>query len=123
MTSTEQNMEQKTPAKKAWETMRNTSPGKKAAYTKKRKEGARKAAAKVKNKQWEPKKVAYLKTLKEKANSNACVVCGDNRPFVLQKHHAHPEKKSVVTLCANCHDTVRRGTLEDLIKANKRNAK
>jgi cytochrome c553 len=85
--------------------------------------GARKAVAKVKNKQWEPKKVAYLKTLREKATSNACVVCGDNRPFVLQKHHADPEKKSVVTLCANCHDTVRRGTLEDLIKANKRNAK
>ena len=54
-------MEKKSPAQKAWETMRNKGPGKKAVYTKKRKEGARKAVAKVKNKQWELEKVEYLK--------------------------------------------------------------
>jgi len=112
-------MEEKSSAKKAWETMRGKGPGTKAAYTKKRKAGARKAAAKVKNKQWEPEKVKYLKALKEKANPDRCIVCGDSRPFVLQVHHVDPEKKIEVVLCANCHDTVRRGTLEDLRKANK----
>lgn len=112
-------MEEKSPAQKAWKTMRNKSPGKKAAYTKKRKEGARKAVAKVKNKQWELEKVEYLKALKEKAIPNTCVVCGDNRPFVLQVHHADPERKIEVILCANCHDTVRRGTLENLMKVYK----
>jgi len=113
-------MEEKSPAKKAWETMKGKGSGKKAAYTRKRKEGARKAAAKVKNKQWEPEKVKYLKVLlKEKAISNRCIVCGDSRWFVLQGHHMGPEKKIKVVLCANCHDTVRRGTLEDLKEAHK----
>jgi hypothetical protein len=113
-------MEDKNPGQKAWETMRNKGPGKKAAYTKKRKEGARKAVAKVKNKQWELEKVEYLKVLKEKARPNTCIVCGDSRPFVLQVHHADPERKTEVILCANCHDTVRRGTFEDLRKAHER---
>jgi len=113
-------MEEKSPAQKAWETMRNKSSGEKAAHTKKRKEGARKAATKVKNKQWEFEKVEYLKVLKEKACPNICVVCDDSRPFVLQVHHADPERKTKVILCANCHDTVRRGTFEDLWKAHER---
>ena len=110
----------KSPAKKAWETMRSKGPGVKAGYTKRRKEGAKKAAAKVKNRQWEPEKVEYLKELKEKAISNSCVVCGDSRPFVLQVHHVCPEKNIEAILCANCHDTVRRGTLENLREAHKR---
>ena len=51
---------------------------------------------------------------------NICVVCDDSRPFVLQVHHADPERKTKVILCANCHDTVRRGTFEDLWKAHER---
>jgi hypothetical protein len=112
-------MEEKSSAQKAWETMRSKGPATKAAYTKKRKEGARKAAAKVKNKQWELEKVEYLKALKEKAMSDTCIVCGDSRPFVLQVHHADPEKKIEVILCENCHDTVRRGAFGDLRKAHK----
>ncbi len=112
-------MEEKSSAQKAWETMRNKGPGTKSAYTKKRKEGARKAAVKVKNKQWEIEKVEYLKALKEKAMPDTCVVCGDSRLFVLQVHHADPEKKIEVMLCANCHDTVRRGTFGDLREAHK----
>lgn len=109
-----------TPAQKAWETMRNKGPGRKAAYTKKRRKGALKAASKLKNKQWEPEKVNYLQVLNEKAVPKTCVVCGDNRPFVLQIHHADPERKIEVIMCANCHDTVRRGTLEDLKKSHNK---
>jgi hypothetical protein len=108
----------KSPAQKAWETMRNQSSSRKAVYTKKRKKSAKKAAEKLKNRQWELAKVKYLKMLKERTISNRCVVCGDNRPFVLQIHHADPDKKIEVILCANCHDTVRRGTFEDLKKAH-----
>ena len=112
----DKNMGNKNPAKKAWQTMRSKSPGIKSHYTRKRKYGAKKAATKVKLKQWEPEKVEYLKAIKEKALPNTCIVCGNNRPFVLQVHHADPEKKIEVILCANCHDTVRRGTFEDLKK-------
>jgi hypothetical protein len=56
--------------------------------------------------------------VKEKAMPDTCVVCGDSRPFVLQVHHADPEKKIEVMLCANCHDTVRRGTFGDLREAH-----
>ncbi len=112
-------MEEKSPANKAWQTMRGKGPGTKAVYTKKRKKGAKKAAAKVKEKQWELEKVEFLKALKEKAIPDTCVVCGDSRPFVLQVHHADPEKKIEVILCANCHDTVRRGSIDDLKNAQK----
>jgi DNA-directed RNA polymerase subunit M/transcription elongation factor TFIIS len=110
------NSKKSSAARKAWKTMRRKSSGIKAVYTKKRKEGAKKAAAKIKNKQWEPEKVAYLKKLNEKASPNTCIVCGENRPLALQKHHADPERKTIVILCANCHDIIRRGTLEDLKK-------
>jgi len=110
-------MEGKTPAQKAWDTMKTKSPGEKAWDTIRRKKGAKKGAAKIKAKQWEPEKVEYLKELREKAIPNACIVCGDTRPFILQVHHADPEKKIELKLCANCHDTVRRGTLEDLREA------
>ena len=113
-------MGNRSPAQKAWETMRSKSPGIKANYTKKRKDGAKKIAAKVKSKQWEPEKVEYLKELKEKAIPNTCIICGDSRPFVLQVHHSDPEKKIETILCANCHDTVRRGTLGDLKKARNK---
>jgi len=108
-------------ASKAWETMKNKSIGRKANYTKRRKAGAKKAVIKVKNKQWNSEKVKYLKELKKDAISNTCVVCNDGTSFVLQCHHADPDKKIIVKLCANCHDTVRRGTLDDLKKAYKRN--
>jgi len=61
----------------------------------------------------------YLKELKEKAKSDVCIVCGDSRSYVLQNHHADPEGQIEVKLCANCHDTVRRGTLENLKDAHK----
>ncbi len=113
-------MGDKSQAEKAWETMRSKSPGIKAAYTKRRKAGAKKVAANVKSKQWEPEKVEFLKRLKRNAIPNTCAVCGNSRPFVLQVHHADPERKTEVILCANCHDTVRRGTFEDLRKAHER---
>lgn len=113
-------MEEKSRAKKAREIMRSESPGKKAAYTKKRKETARKVAAIVKTKQWEPRKVKYLKTLKEKAIADTCIVCGNSEQHVLQVHHADREKKIEVILCANCHDIVRRGNYDELRKAHKR---
>jgi sulfur relay (sulfurtransferase) complex TusBCD TusD component (DsrE family) len=114
-------MEDKSPAEKAWRTMKSKSPGIKAAYTKRRKQGAKKAAAKVKSKQWEPEKVEFLNKLKTNAIPNTCAVCGDSRPVVLQVHHVDTEKKIEITLCANCHDIVRRGTFEDLKKAHKGN--
>ena len=114
-------MEYKSPAEKAWRTMKSKSPGIKAAYTKRRKRGAKKAAAKVKSKQWEPEKVEFLKELKTNAIPNTCAVCGDSRPFVLQVHHVDIEKEIEITLCANCHDIVRRGTIEDLKKAHRGN--
>lgn len=111
-------MSDKSPAKKAWETMRSKSPGIKAKYTKRRKQGAKQVAQKIKDKQWESEKIEYLLKLKEESNSNACVVCSESRSIVLQNHHVDPEGKTLVKLCANCHDVVRRGTLEDLKKAH-----
>jgi hypothetical protein len=107
-----------TPAKKAWKTMKSKSPGIKANYTKRRKEGAKKSAKKVKGKQWEPEKIKYLSELKKDSKPNVCIVCRDNRPIVLQEHHLEPDKNCVVKLCANCHDIVRRGKLDDLMKAH-----
>ena len=98
--------------------MRNKSSGIKAKYTKKRKEAAKKAASKVKNKQWEPEKIKFLLGLKNNSDQSTCIVCGDSRPIVLQAHHVDPKREDVVKLCANCHDVVRRGTLEDLKKAH-----
>ncbi|MEO0128563.1 MAG: hypothetical protein ABIL44_12560 [candidate division WOR-3 bacterium] len=112
-------MEEKNRTKKAWETMRSKSPGVKAAYTKKRKKGARKAAAEIQNKQWDSEKVNYLKELQKKAISGRCIVCGDSRPYVLHSHHVDRDTNEVVILCANCHDTVRRGTLENLKAAER----
>jgi len=109
----------KTPAEKAWETMRKKPPRTKAIYTKHRRAGAKKAADKAKGRQWEPEKVRYLKELRGNAVLNTCIVCGDSRQFVLQTHHADRKREVEVMLCANCHDTVRRGTLEDLENAHK----
>jgi NAD-dependent SIR2 family protein deacetylase len=110
-------MKNKTPAEKAWETMRSKLPAVKARYTINRQTAAKNVAARVKAKQWEPEKVKYLTQLKGKATPNTCVVCGDSRPFVLQIHHVDPKREVEVTLCANCHDIVRRSTLENLTNA------
>jgi len=112
-------MQNKKPPQKAWETIKNKPPAVRAGYTIRRKAGAKKAAAQVKGKQWQPEKVEYLKELREKATANTCVVCGDSRQFVLQIHHADPKKEIEVILCANCHDTVRRGTLDNLRDTHK----
>ena len=101
-------------AKRAWETMRSKSPGEKANYTRNRKIGARNAIEKTKQINFQPEKIAYLLDLNMKSNPETCVVCGDTRSIVLQTHHVDPEKTNTVKLCANCHDVVRRGTLEDL---------
>jgi hypothetical protein len=113
-------MTEKSLANKAWDTMRSRTPAEKAAATKKRKAGAKKAAEQVKNKQWDSEKVRFLNALKDKARGGACIVCGDDRQYVLQNHHPNPEKEATVKLCANCHDTVRRGTLKDLTAARDR---
>ena len=110
----------KSGTEKAWETMRAKSPGEKAAQTKRRKRGARKAIAKVLEKNWDPKKVEFLKELNRNATAGRCIVCGDERRFVLQQHHADREKTIEVTVCANCHDTIRRGSAEDLKEAHER---
>ena len=60
----------KSPAEKAWDTMRRKSAGVKAANTKKRKEGAKKTARKVKNKQWEPEKIKFLLELRNDSDQN-----------------------------------------------------
>ena len=101
-------------AKKAWETMRSKSAGEKANYTKNRKIGARKTVEKIKRNNFQPEKIGYLLELKVKSNPETCVVCGDTRPIVLQTHHVNPERVDTVKMCANCHDIIRRGTLEDL---------
>lgn len=122
--------------------MRKTSPGKKVAYTSKRSEGSRKAwetirkkqadrtgkfkalakqvAAIVKDRQWESEKIKHLKEASRKAALNTCVNCGDNRPYVLHKHHVEPEGGALVMLCANCHDVVRRAGLKELKEARDR---
>jgi hypothetical protein len=112
-------MDEKSPAKKAWDTMRNKPPAKKAADTRKRKTGAIKATGKVKIINWQTGKVNYLKALNKKAIPGVCIVCGDNRQYVLHRHHADTEKKTIVILCANCHDTVRRADLGELKEAHK----
>jgi hypothetical protein len=113
-------MKNKTPAEKAWESMRSKSPAVKAHYATNRQTAAKKVAARIKAKQWEPEKVKYLHQLRGKATPNTCVVCGDSRPFVLQIHHVDPKREIEVILCANCHDIVRRSTLANLTNAYKR---
>ncbi len=80
-------------------------------------------AAIIREKQWELGKVAYLKKISKGAIENKCVNCGDDRPYVLQKHHADPEGEVLVSLCANCHDIVRRAGLEELKEARDRTIK
>ena len=104
----------RSPAARALETMKAKSPAEKAVQTKNRKRGAQKAIASVLEKNFDPRKTEFLLRLSKKANASQCIVCGDSRPFVLQEHHADREKRVLVTGCANCHDTIRRGTLEDL---------
>jgi len=113
-------MTEKSPAKKAWETMNSASAGKKAHYTQRRREAARKGGKKVQEKQWKPEKVEYLWELARESTPNTCVVCGDDRPIVLHDHHLAPQGERTIKLCANCHDIVRRGTLEELRKARSR---
>jgi len=113
-------MTEKSPAKKAWETMNSASAGKKAHYTRRRREAARKAAKKVQSKQWEPEKVKYLSELARESTPNTCVVCGDDRPTVLQDHHVARQSDRTTKLCANCHEIVRRGTLGELRQARSR---
>lgn len=106
--------------KKAWETMKNKGPGGKAHDTRRRKEGARKAVIKIKAIQWEPERVELLKKWGKEAIPDTCIVCGDSRPFVLQEHHLEPESETLVKLCENCHDTVRRSTdIKDLEEAHR----
>lgn len=105
-------------ALKAWITMRNKSPEIQEDYKRRRKAGAGKAVLKVKNKQWESEKVEYLKELMQKATPNACIVCDDKRPYVLQKHHADPLRTIEVKVCANCHDIIRRANFENLKNAH-----
>lgn len=112
-------MTEKSPTKKAWETMNSASAGKKAHYTRRRGEGARKAGKKVQEKQWEPEKVKYLSELGRESTPNVCVVCSDDRPIVLHDHHLAPQSERTIKLCANCHDIVRRGTLKDLKQTRK----
>ena len=107
-------------AKKAWETMKNKSPGEKAKDTKNRKKGARKAVEKVKRINFQSEKIGYLLGLKVKCNPRACVVCGDTRRIVLQDHHIDQEGVETIKLCANCHDIVRRGKLDDLQTAHEK---
>jgi len=95
-------------------TRRRKSAGKKAAVTKR----AKKVAAMVKDRQWEPKKVKYLLGLIEKAISDKCIVCGESRPAVLQVHHVDRDRKIKAKLCANCHDIIRRGTVDELKKVH-----
>jgi predicted HNH restriction endonuclease len=107
-------------AKKAWETMKSKGPGGKAHDTRRRKEGARKAVINIKAVQWENEKVELLKKWGEKAIPDTCIVCGDSRPFVLQEHHVEPESKTLVKLCANCHDLLRRSKdINDLVEAHR----
>lgn len=112
-------MTEKSPAKKAWETMKGASPAKKAHYTRRRQEGGGKAGKKAQKKQWEPEKVKYLSELARESTPNTCVVCGNDRPIVLHDHHLAPQSERTIKLCANCHDIVRRGTLENLEQARK----
>ncbi len=107
-------MPEKADSDKAWETMRNASPGKKAAYTRKRRQSAKEAAKIGTHRQWEPGKVRHLKGQSKNVAPNTCINCGDNRPYVLHKHHVEPEEETLVTLCANCHDIVRRAGLKEL---------
>lgn len=95
------------------------SPAKKAIAKRKHIIAGQKGWEKVANNQWNKNKVDYLKSRKEEAKTDACVVCGDNRNKVLHDHHLDREKTIVVKLCANCHDLVRRGSLEDLFKAQR----
>ncbi len=111
-------MDEMTPAKKAWETMRQKSPAKKARDTMRRQKGAKKGAQKIKGKQWEQEKIEHLYALESKVKKETCIVCNDNRKIVLQDHHIKPNDNHTVKLCANCHDIVRRGTLEDLKEIN-----
>ncbi|HMB44581.1 MAG TPA: HD domain-containing protein [Candidatus Methanoperedens sp.] len=106
------------PAKKAWETMRQKSPAKKAWDTMRRQKGAQIGAQKIQKNQWEQEKIDHLYILESKTKKEACIVCSDNRKKVLQDHHIKPDDSHTVKLCANCHDVVRRGTLNDLIEIN-----
>jgi hypothetical protein len=45
--------------------------------------------------------------------SEACFICGEDNPTVLQEHHVLPRRygggdsdENLVTLCANCHEAV-----------------
>jgi len=100
--------------------MTEKSPAQKAHDTRRRREAAGKAAKKVQSKQWEPEKVKYLSELARESTPNTCVVCGDDRPIVLHDHHLAPQGERRIKLCANCHDIVRRGTLEDLKQAQRK---
>lgn len=104
---------------KSGETMKAKSPAEKAVQTRNRRRGARGAIAAVLERNWDPRKTEFLLALKRKVNAGKCIVCGDSRPFVLQEHHADRERRVVITVCANCHDTIRRGTLEDLKDAHR----
>lgn len=113
-------MTEKSSADKAWETMKSASPAKRAHYTRRRKEAGSKVGKRVQDKQWTPDKAKYLSELDRESTPNTCVVCGDDRPTVLQDHHVARQSDRTIKLCANCHEIVRRGTLEELRKARSR---
>jgi len=95
--------------------------GQKAARTraenaKRRRNGARGVLGgrTIQKNTWAPGKVAFLEGRLGAVKPGACVVCGDARPKVLQDHHYKRFSRETCVLCANCHDLVRRGTIEDL---------
>jgi hypothetical protein len=111
-------MEEKSPAKKARTTLKNKRPGLKAAFAKRRKKAAAEAAAREQANQWQAEMVEYLGGLNSNTVPNTCLICGENKSFLLQNHPLDSEGKTFVQLCPKCHSTVNRCSVKELKEAH-----
>jgi hypothetical protein len=110
-------MPEESPAQKAAKTRKRRSAAKKAVRTK----TARKVAGIVKNRQWDKGIVRFLEEIiaAKTDTHDHCMVCNDERQDVLEIHHVNRERTETITLCANCHQLVTHGNIDELRKACK----